>query len=86
MKVIFAYLFFLPTLFFAQQNRILPQPVGDKSMPGSIEIIGGGLSLDFTEISSTLLQQLKTTSEYYHNLPLIDVKEKPLIIFKKIPT
>ena len=84
MKVIFTYLFFLPALFFAQQNRILPHPVVYKSMPGSIEIIGGGLSLDFNEISSTLLQQLKTTSDYYHNLPLIDVKEKPLIIFKKI--
>lgn len=77
-------MFFLPLFVFAQQCPILPHPVVYKNMPGSIEIIGEALSLDFTEISSTLLQQLKTTSQYYHNLPLIDVKEKPLIIFKKI--
>lgn len=77
-------MFFLPLFVFAQQCPILPHPVVYKNMPGSIEIIGGALSLDFNSISSTLIQQLKTTSDYYYNLPLIDVKEKPLIIFKKI--
>ena len=84
MKILVALLLLMfPLLFVAQQNTILPHPVVFKSMPGSIQL-DGSLSLDFSSLSSTLLQQLKTTCDYYHNLPLIDVKEKPLIIFKKI--
>lgn len=84
MKVLVTLLLLLfPMVFIAQQNTILPHPVVFKSMPGYIEL-DRSLSMDFSSLSSTIIQQLKTTGAYYHNLQLIDRTNKPLVIFKKL--
>ena len=84
MRLIAVCLFyFYPLVIFTQQTSILPHPVVFKSIPGSIQI-DGELSLDFTKISDELLQQLKTTSQFYHQVAITDRKKNPLIIFKKI--
>jgi hexosaminidase len=84
MKVLVTLLLLLfPMVFVAQQNTILPHPVVFKSMPGYIEL-DRSLSMDFSSLSSTIIQQLKTTGAYYHNLQLIDRTNKPLVIFKKL--
>ena len=83
MKKLFCLLLLFPMVFTAQQNTILPHPVVFKSMPGYIEL-DRSLSMDFSSLSSTIIQQLKTTGAYYHNLQLIDRTNKPLVIFKKL--
>jgi hexosaminidase len=84
MRLIAVCLFyFYPLVIFTQHSSILPHPVVFISTSGSIQL-DGSLSLDFSSLSSTIIQQLKTTGAFYHNLQVIDSKDKPLIIFKKI--
>ena len=75
-------LLMFPFSFIAQDCPILPHPLVYKTIPGEIQVLES-LSLDFNSLPPNLIEQFKSTIALYHDVPLIDVKSKPLLIFKQ---
>ena len=75
-------LLMFPFSFIAQDCPILPHPLVYKTIPGEIQMLES-LSLDFNSLPPNLIEQFKSTIALYHDVPLIDVKSKPLLIFKQ---
>jgi len=75
-------LLMFPFSFIAQDCPILPHPLVYKTIPGEIQMLES-LSLDFNSLPPNLIEQFKSTIALYHDMPLIDLKLKPLLIFKQ---